>query len=114
MPLLTIPSGTPIMLGTPAKPMEESLQQDIGTMLLNVAGVLEAHAPQCYAIGVMEQPVQVLVVVLQAGAATEDIVDEILLGLAELLPEDVLLDIWPMDGAHSLLDSVRATGCRII
>ena len=114
MPLLTIPSGTPIMLGTPARPMEEPLQQAIGTMLLNVDGVLEAHVPQCFAIGVMEQPTQVLVVVIEASASSEDVMDAILLGLAGLLPEDTQLDVWSMDPQHSLLASVQATNCRLV
>ena len=114
MPLLTIPSGTPIMLGTPARPMAESLQESIGTMLLSVNGVLEAHVPQCFAIGVMDQPVQVLVVVIEASASSEEVVDEILLGLTGLLPEDIPLDVWPLEQGHSLLASIQATGCRIM
>ena len=114
MPLLTIPSGTPIMLGTPAKPMGEALQQSIGTMLLGVDGVLEAHVPQCFAVGVMEQPVQVLVVVIEASMSSEEVVDEVLLGLTELLPEDIQLDVWSMDSQHSLLASVQATNCRLM
>lgn len=114
MPLLTIPSGTPIMLGTPAKPMAEDLLQSIGTMLLNVAGVLEAHLPQCYAMGVMEKPAPVLVVVIESTASSEEVVDEILLGLAALSPEDIPLDVWSMDPRHSLLASVQATNCRLM
>ncbi len=114
MPLLTIPSGTPIMLGTPARPLAEALQEAIGTMLLSMGGVLEAHVPQCFAIGVMAQPVQVLVVVIDTGASSEEVVDEILLGLTELLPEDLQLDVWPLEREHSLLASIQATNCRIM
>ncbi len=102
------------MLGTPAVPMAESLAQSIGTMLLNVDGVLEAHIPQCFAMGVMERPAQVLVVVLEQTAPPEDTIDEILLGLASLLPEDIQLDVWPIEREHSLLATVQATGCRIM
>jgi hypothetical protein len=114
MPLLTIPSGTPIMLGTPAKPMAESLLQSIGTMLLSVKGVLEAHVPQCFAIGVMERPTQVLVVVIEAGVSSEEVLDEVLLGLTAVLPEETPLDVWSMDPEHSLLASVKATDCRLM
>lgn len=114
MPPLNIPTGTPIMLGTPAVPMAEDLLQSIGTMLLSMGGVREAHLPQCFAVGVMDQPVQVLVVVLEASASSEEVVDEILLGLTELLPEDVQLDVWSMDTQHSLLASVQATNCRLM
>ncbi len=102
------------MLGTPAQPMAESLQESISTMLVNVAGVLEAHLPQCYAMGVMEWPAQVLVVVIEATASSEDVMDAILLGLAERLPEEIQLDVWPIDPEHSLLATVQATGCRIM
>ncbi len=102
------------MLGTPARPLAEALQEAIGTMLLSMGGVLEAHVPQCFAIGVMAQPVQVLVVVIDTGASSEEVVDEILLGLTELLPEDLQLDVWPLEREHSLLASIQATNCRIM
>jgi hypothetical protein len=114
MPLLIIPPGTPIMLGTPAKPMADALMQSIGTMLLNVNGVREAHLPQCYAMGVMERPTQVLVVVIDAGASSETVIDEVLLGLTAVLPEETPLDVWSMDPEHSLLASVQTTNCRLM
>ena len=55
MPPLTIPPGTPIMMGTPPRPMAEAL-----------------------------------------------------------LPEDIPLDVWPMEPEHSLLATVQATDCRIV
>ena len=55
MPPLTIPPGTPIMMGTPPRPMAEAL-----------------------------------------------------------LPEDIPLDVWPMEPEHSLLATVQATDCRIM
>ena len=102
------------MLGSPARPMAEALLQSIGTMLLNVDGVLEAHLPQCYAMGVMEKPAQVLVVVIESTASSEEVMDEILLGLAALSSEDIQLDVWSMDPQHSLLASVQATNCRLM
>lgn len=114
MPPLRIPSGTPIMLGTPARPIEEALLQSIGTMLLNMGGVREAHVPQCFAMGVMERPAQVLVVVIESNASSEDVVDEVLLGLAAVLPDDIQLDVWSMDPQHSLLATVQATKSRLM
>jgi hypothetical protein len=52
------------------------------------------------------------VVVIEATASSEEAVDDILLGLTELLPEDTQLDVWSMDPQHSLLASVQATHCR--
>lgn len=114
MPLLTIPSGTPIMLGTPARPMAEALAQTIGTMLLSVDGVVEAHLPECFAVGIMAQPSQVLVVVINSTASSEEVVDEILLGLSALALEDLELDVLPINPGHSLLASVQATNCRLM
>ena len=114
MPPLRIPSGTPIMLGTPARPIEEALLQSIGTMLLNMGGVREAHVPQCFAMGVMERPAQVLVVVIESTTPSEEVMDEILLGLSALSPDDIQLNVWPMEPEHSLLATVRATACRIM
>ena len=102
------------MLGTPARPIEEALLQSIGTMLLNMGGVREAHVPQCFAMGVMERPAQVLVVVIESNASSEDVVDEVLLGLAAVLPDDIQLDVWSMDPQHSLLATVQATKSRLM
>ena len=114
MPLLTIPSGTTIMLGMPASPLVDVLQQAIGTMLSSVDGVLEAHMPECFAMGVMAQPAQVLVVVIKSTVSSEEIVDEILLGLSALTLEDLELDVLPITQEHSLLATVQATHCRIL
>jgi hypothetical protein len=114
MPLLKIPAGTPIMLGTPARPMADALLQSIGTMLLGVRGVREAHLPQCFAMDVMDGPAQVLVVVIESGASSEAVTDEVLLGLAAVLPDDIHLDVWSMNPQHSLLASVQATKCRLM
>lgn len=102
------------MLGTPAVPMAEDLLQLIGTMLLNVRGVMEAHLPQCFAMDVMERPAQVLVVVIESNTSSEDVLDEILLGLAAVLPDDTQLDVWSMDPQHSLLATVQATKSRLM
>lgn len=102
------------MLGTPARPMEEALLQSIGTMLLSVGGVREAHLPQCFAMTVMERPAQVLVVVIESDASSEAVIDEVLLGLTAVLPDGIHLDLWSMDPQHSLLATVQATKCRLM
>ena len=114
MPPLKIPTGTPIMLGVPAVPLAEDLLQSIGTMLLSVGGVREAHVPQCFAMGVMERPAQVLVVVIESDAPSEAVIDEILLGLTAILPDGIHLDLWSMDAQHSLLATVQATKSRLM
>lgn len=102
------------MLGTPSRPLEEALLQSIGTMLLSVGGVREAHLPQCFAVDIMERPAQVLVVVIESDASPENVMDEVLLGLTAVLPDDIHLDVWSMDPQHSLLASVQATKCRLM
>jgi len=114
MPPLIIPTGTPIMLGVPSRPMAEGLLQSIGTMLLNVDGVVEAHLPECFAMGIMARPAQVLVVVINSTASSEEVVDEILLGLSALALEELELDVLPISPEHSLLASVQATNCRLM
>ena len=95
-------------------PLEEALLQSIGTMLLSVEGVVEAHLPECFAMDIMERPAQVLVVVIESTASSEDVVDEVLLGLATVLPEDTQLGVWSMDAQHSLLATVQATKSRLM
>lgn len=102
------------MLGMPASPLVDALQQAIGTMLSSVDGVLEAHLPECFAMGIMAQPAQVLVVVIKSTASSEEVVDEILLGLSALTLEDLELDVLPINPEHALLATVQATNCRIM
>lgn len=112
---LSIPMGSPVMLGQPAKPMPSALSGAIGEMVRGIAGVREAYLPQCYVKGVVEPPTQVLVVVLDTatGPENEKILDAIGQGLVRVLPSGMHLDVWPMSGREGLLSTVRGTRTHI-
>ena len=57
---------------------------------------------------------EVLVVVINSASSSEEVVDEILLGLSALALEDLELDVLPINPEHSLLASVQATNCRLV
>lgn len=113
MQRLTLPAGTSLLLGSPANPMEEERSRAIGKLTDSIEGILEAHLPQMFAIGVMEEPAQVLVIVLGQHAILEEISEQLKVGLAGLLPRGVHLDVWPIHSGHEMLDDVRQTGCLI-
>jgi hypothetical protein len=107
-------AGTQILIGAPARPMPSAQSAAIADMLAKVPGVVEAHLPQVYAPGVMNEPAQVLVVVLRPGVDTEATLHAINCDLARLLTEDSHLDIFPVASDSGILRDVRAVGCRIL
>lgn len=110
---LRVPAGTSLLLGAPANPMEEELSRAIGQLTGSIEGILEAHLPQLFAVGVMEEPAQVLVLVLAREADLTKITEELGRGLSDLLPRGMHLDIWPIPVGHEMLDNVREAGCQI-
>jgi hypothetical protein len=107
-------AGTQILIGAPARPMPSAQSAAIAGMLAKVPGVVEAHLPQVYAPGAMNEPAQVLVVVLRPGVDTEATLHAINCDLARLLTEDSHLDIFPVASDSGILKDVRAVGCRIL
>jgi hypothetical protein len=113
MKTLDIPKGTPVLIGSPAKPMPQAQSAAIGEMVRGIAGVREAYLPHCFMHGVMENPSQVLVLVLDAAAERQRILDAVGEGLARVLPPGTHLDVWPMNEGDGLLSSVRDTRTHI-
>ncbi|MCA1630770.1 MAG: enhanced serine sensitivity protein SseB C-terminal domain-containing protein [Acidobacteria bacterium] len=109
-----IEAGTQILIGAPARPMPSAQAAAIAAVLAKVPGVVEAHLPQVYAPGAIDEPAQVLVVVLRPGADADATLDAINCDLARLLTEDSRLDIFPVAGDSGMLRDVRAVGCQIL
>ena len=110
---MNVPSGAQIMLGAPAQPMPQALSEAIGHTVAQVAGILEAHLPQCYVADVMQQPAQILVLVLRSPNDAEHVLQQIGERLRACLPEGATLDLWPIDPAHPILNEVRGADCQI-
>jgi SseB protein C-terminal domain len=109
-----IEAGTEILIGAPAERMPQAQSAAIAGMLARVGGVREAHLPQCFVPGAMEEPGQVLVLALERGADAEALMNEIGCQLAQMLPEGQRLDVWPVPADSGLLRDVRAAGCQIL
>ena len=101
------------MLGRPAQPMAQALSGSIAQMVRGIAGIREAYLPHCFVKEVVEPPAQVLVLVLDAGADRERVLSSVGDGLAQVLPQGILLDVWLLSEGDSLLDTVRGTRMHI-
>ena len=113
MDAINLPAGTKVLLGKPAHPMDRASVRAIAGLLGSAREVLEAHLPQCYVPGTMQQPAQVLVIVLPDSVDADSVTARIREGLAPLIPVGHHLDIWPLRPASNVLAAVRATGCDI-
>jgi hypothetical protein len=108
-----IPEGTKVMLGAPTKPMDPSISDALGELTSSIKGIVEAHLPQCFVLGIMEKPAQILVVVIDQMIERKIVFEQIGQGLSRILPSGQSLDVWPMDKENSLLGNVRAADCQI-
>jgi hypothetical protein len=109
-----IGAGTHVLIAAPAEPMARAQQAAIADALAKVPGVVEAHLPQLFVAGAMEEPAQVLVVVTRRGANVEQLMHEITCALAQLLTEDSRLDVFPLAEGGEMIGGVRAAGCQIL
>lgn len=110
---LVVPSGTQVMLGAPAQPLDASVVSTVGDLVSSIEGIAEAHLPQCFILGLMDAPEQVLVVVLEAGADRVDVLNQIGAGLPRVLPRGPDLQVWPVSEDDGLIGTVRGTGCQV-
>jgi hypothetical protein len=110
---LSIPRGSAVLLGAPAKPMPQTQSHAIGEMVRGIAGVREAYLPQCFMREFMQAPAQVLVLVLDSAANHQSVVDAVGEGLTRVLPPGTPLDVWPMNEGDNLLPTVRGTRTHI-
>lgn len=109
-----IPAGTEILIGAPSRRMPQAQSAAIADMLARIPGVVEAHLPQCFIPGVMQEPSMILALVLAPGVDAEKVMGEVGCHLGAMLPEDERLDVWPLTGTNPILKDVRAVDCRIL
>ena len=113
MDKLSIPAGTPLLIGAPARPMDSRISARRGALTASIDGIVEAHLPQMFAVNVMEEPAQVLVLLLRPDADVDEVLEQLGIGLSSVLPEGVHLDVWPIQTNHSMADDVRRAGCIV-
>ncbi len=110
---ISLPAGTPLMIGAPAHPMDRDTSTAIANLTASIDGIAEAHLPQLFAVGVMVRPAQVLVLVLRPSAKPDTIRAQLEQGLATILGRQAQLDIWLVLPDNPLLDDVRLAYCRV-
>ena len=110
---ISVPSGAKILIGAPAHPMPKARSHEIAQMVAGINGILEAHLPQFFIVGVSERPAQVLFVSLDESANKDSVLGRIGDGLIRVLPKGEYLDVWPIDHNDSILVEVRQAGCEI-
>lgn len=110
---LTVPAGTRVFLGAPAKPMPTAKAKVIGALADSIEGIAEAHLPQCFVSGIMANPAQVLVLVIEPGVDSDDVLNRVSHGLEAILSEAGEIDVWPISFQSPLLADVRRANCNI-
>jgi len=113
MTLLRIPAGSHVLIGRPAQPVSKTVIHAVHKLLLAFPSIAEAHLPQCFVRDKMERPAQVLVVVFEQDAESEQVLADLIVAMGTVLPAGVHLDVWPIDLGSELLLHVRATGCQL-
>jgi hypothetical protein len=110
---LEVPAGSTVYIGKPANPMSAGRSAAVAALVSRVAGVTEAHLPQCNAESFMQAPAQILAIVLASGYEPQAVCEAIGQGLQNILFPGEHLDIMPIAPTDSLLTSIRDAGMQI-
>jgi hypothetical protein len=111
---LSIPAGATMLLGPPAKPMPPERTEALTNLVANTEGILEAHLPQLFVVGVMDSAAQILVVSIAPSANQSQVLNSLSAGLKGIVPSNEFLDIWPVAPNSSMLKDVRNANCQIL
>jgi hypothetical protein len=106
-----IADGTKLYFGAPAQPMAPTLVSAISGAVASVAGISEAHLPQCLIEG-DKAARQVLAIVVSPQADISGIAHELGLSLRSTLTAGVLMDILPFRDS-AVPTGVREARCQI-
>ena len=108
----SIRKGTTFHWGAPAKPMPEEWSRAVAELVANTPGIAEAYLPQCYAVGFVDPPAQVLVITLASGAELATVMQALGAGISRIFPPGDYLDILPgLD--RGTLQTIRESGTQI-
>jgi|SRR5215831_6932351 len=108
-----IPAGVQAYFGAPAKPMDRGLVSAIAELVNSMPEIFEAHLPQCYVAETMQQPAQVLVVVLAAEVDVKHLLKSLQESIGSLTLPGGHLDIWPLPPSSNMLAAIREAGCSL-
>jgi hypothetical protein len=111
---LNIPPGAQVFVGAPANPMPRDRLNRLRDMVKAAPGVDEAHLPQCFIIGLMSAPAQVLVVIGRSIPALARALEDFKRELPLLLDGSEHLDVWPLAADDAMVATVRRANCQIL
>ena len=108
---MNLPASTKVYIGPPARPMAPEVSRAIGTALGRIPEICEGHLPMVYIEGKIDPPAQVLVVVLEEGATSQQAKIRNILG--EVLPAGFHLDVLEWRQNEPTLPTVRRAGTAV-
>jgi hypothetical protein len=103
--------GTKLFFGAPASPMPPERSAAIAEAVAQVAGIVEAHLPQCFIEG-DDEARQILVIVVAAKSDIAQIAANLSDLLSAALPDGRFIDILPFRESE-LPSGVRQAKCKI-
>ena len=104
-------AGTKLFFGAPASPMPPDRSAAIAVAVSQVAGVIEAHLPQCLIEGDTVAR-QILVIVVAAKTDIAQIAEKLRVPLSAALPDGQFIDILPFRES-GLPSEIRNAKCKI-
>jgi len=107
----TLPSGTKMFFGAPAKPMADVMADAIGQVVAQVPGICEAYIPQCFIEGETEAR-QVLIVGVEKKEKIPEVMQDLMGKMKLVLPPSVFMDILPY-ASTELPEAARVEKCHI-
>ncbi len=107
----SLPAGTQMFFGAPAKPMPEIMADAIGQVVAQVPGIREAYLPQCFIQGDSDAR-QVLVVGVDNAQAIPEVMDDLMGKMKLVLPAHQFIDIIPFPVSETPIDA-RVAECKI-
>ena len=107
-----IETGTKILVGSPAKPLPKRQFKQISGILAAIDEIREAHLPQVYGIGELDNAKQLLFIVVDPESAIPDVMEQLRAPLERFLQQHSL-DVWPVGKTHRLIGTVRDANCCV-
>jgi hypothetical protein len=112
MRILDVPPNTRVFLGAPAKSFSAARATELAGALYAMSEVEEVHLLHCFALGVMESPATVLVVVMRTTTPVPRVARRIGRQLSRQVGE-LELDLWPLAFDSPFAGAVRQANSKL-
>ncbi len=109
---LEIERGTTVLIGAPTKPFEKKISDELSEITSKLQYAAEVHTPQCFAMGVMTKPEQVLVIVIKDDSTKDSALAE----ATQLIRDSKVIQdlvVWVLPLNNEFLTDIRAAKCRL-